>query len=150
VEGVGMKTELGGGEGSTHGGLHRRNILECDRGERTELFFVFFFLFLLSASPLLPIKEKKKKKSPTCFIVIGTPEHPAIGLLWIYQQGCHLCNVTVHPTMYNLGTTRSAWPSSCSLLSVFSKRTLHRVFFFFFFFFFFYLIFFEKKKKKKK
>jgi hypothetical protein len=36
--------------------------------------------------------------------------------------------------MYNLGTTRSAWPSSCSLLSVFSKRTLHRVFFFFFFF----------------
>jgi hypothetical protein len=42
VGGEGMKTEMGGGEGSTllpsHGGLHRRNIKERDKGERMERF----------------------------------------------------------------------------------------------------------------
>jgi hypothetical protein len=37
VEGEGRKTEMGVREGSTsHGGLHRGNIREWDRGERTE------------------------------------------------------------------------------------------------------------------
>jgi hypothetical protein len=42
VEGEGMKTKMGVGEGSTmlpsHGGLHRGNIREWDRGEKTERF----------------------------------------------------------------------------------------------------------------
>jgi len=40
VEGEGMKTEMGVGEGSTvlssHGGVHRGKIREGDKGERTK------------------------------------------------------------------------------------------------------------------
>jgi len=45
VEGEGMKTEMGVGEGSTmlpsHGGVHRGKIKEGDRGERTK-HYIFF------------------------------------------------------------------------------------------------------------